>query len=778
MYLKRALVLAGAIVSLSASGLRGSADAGRFSMPINAAETMIVPFWDRALADLDAWTVTPSQDVNADFSSGWDSTRLAWTGASPGQPAVVLTRALDHDLSRYDHIVVHAEITPGADLQIEAETDRGHVRTLQSGSPGGSKEIAVPLEGAQRLRRLTLTVVPRNPQGKSGNAAFKWVMLVNEDRLADVQASWREVHVDDWKDYLVETPRADPAPALELWASAAEIDRLRATLAALPADKNPFAAVAQQARDGRYDHPERLIREYVGWGRDRRYTRERDVTGGSLLGRTALADAGLLLRDQQLLRLAARTALSLATIPHWDAGPTTRSLLSSWETRPFVPSLVASELVYYLDLAGDQFTPAGRNFILRRLAEEGVGSINYSVWRHDYIFGNNQLAVFNHGRVLAYLALERYWKRVEPYTELAQRELHESLGQFLFDDGGYVENPGYYHYTLANVLPTLEAYARARKRPVADVFPAALQKSIDYIELFQSTTRFDAIIPLGDGFGRAGAGNPDVSTRMAAYFPDSRWTALAQRFAGRVRSDASIPLWIALDKIGRSAPPPRAFVHIPSIGTAASVRQLGDKVVKLLVVGHAEDAGHIHEDRGSFVLEYAGEAFAADYDNFPYDDPRVRFSKAAQHHNVLVPIGTLERPSQTLHPATHPEVHGDERTFHASFDLSANWAGWFSSNTRTYTSPSADRLQIHDRYALLRGEGVEFRWHTTLPIAVGAPGEAIIRGERGSARITFAPDLEARVEQAEMTAGRTINTLVLRRLGESGEITVDVTLLP
>ena len=75
---------------------------------------------------------------------------------------------------------------------------------------------------------------------------------------------------------------------------------------------------------------------------------------------------------------------------------------STFEHRCFVQSLCAHEVALLLDLAGELFTDVGRELLLRRIAEEGLGSINFITWKHEYIFHCNQLAWFTPGRMLGY----------------------------------------------------------------------------------------------------------------------------------------------------------------------------------------------------------------------------------------------------------------------------------------------------------------------------------------------------------------------------------------
>ncbi len=76
----------------------------------------------------------------------------------------------------------------------------------------------------------------------------------------------------------------------------------------------------------------------------------------------------------------------------------------------------------------------------------------------------------------------------------------------------------------------------------------------------------------------------------------------------------------------------------------ASVRRLGDDEVKLFIMGNKAGAGDAHEDKGSFVLEYAGDTFAMDPGTCDYAHPLSLTLKTCQRHNMLLPTGLAERP--------------------------------------------------------------------------------------------------------------------------------------
>jgi hypothetical protein len=100
----------------------------------------------------------------------------------------------------------------------------------------------------------------------------------------------------------------------------------------------------------------------------------------------------------------------------------------------------------------------------------------------------------------------------------------------------------------------------------------------------------------------SGAGFRNDTLRiLTELVPNSYWTTLCnkqQAARGGPMLDA--------------APPLPAYIELPEIGYIASTRSLGSELVKVFIMGNKANAGHTHEDKGSFVLEFAGRTFAAD----------------------------------------------------------------------------------------------------------------------------------------------------------------------
>jgi hypothetical protein len=418
-----------------------------------------------------------------------------------------------------------------------------------------------------------------------------------------------------------------------------------------------------------------------------------------------------------------------------------------------------------LDLCGEWFTDLGRELILRRIAEEGQGNINYNTWWWEYIFHNNQLAWFSPGRMAGYVLLERTLpgprgdgfpsraeSRVKPYTEIALTDLLESLGNILLPDGGYTEGPGYFSWVARQVFLSLHIYARARGKELSTLIPPAIFRTDVLAEVLCSTDDSSDMILVCDAIFVF----PEALAFLAALMPDSHWVTVYHKQLRRAGAAPSLLAMSLSARIPAEDPPFRPMVDMPATGMMSSVRRLGGEIVKLFIMGNKAGADHAHEDKGSFVLEFAGDSFAMDFGQVDYSNPMAVDLKTAQRHNMLTPWaeGERPRPASVIKADIRPRGRGDAKAFHATMDLEPGWEGWFSKWNRTWDSPAPDTLVITDTWAVDRGEGAVFHWTTPLPMRLEA-GKVLIEGRRGRAEITIPPGAEAELDHVPlMNAGR------------------------
>lgn len=713
-------------------------------IPVNLMEAMIEPFWDPSISGFTEWRVEREEGCGAAIEQRWSYVYFEWKArpASADRPVLQLTRSRVVDCTGYDTLVFSYMAAPGSVMKLVVDTDIGEL-TLQDPPFGTVKrESALSLNGAAHIRKFSIELFASD-KARGGAGWFNWIGLQQTNLLPRYESIWNRYDAA-WDGYLQpETYRPSYAPAYGIVANAEEIRRLRERHDALLAagEASPFEALAAEA--GKLA-PERMIGEFVNFWNDTRYSRERDRGKHLLTHGVNAAVAGVLLRDPKLLRLAVRYAMSLAHCGRWDGTFQSGVPGSAWEHRSFVQSLCVYEAAFILDLAGEWFTDLGREVLLRRIAEEGIGNINYMTWKHEYIHHCNQLVWFSPGRLLACLVLERTMPRVKPYTELALAELSESVERTVLPDGGYDEGPTYFTWTVRQTCLSLYYYARARGLSFDTLLPDRLRNSAAYIELLASTDERTAAIMLGD----AANVNVEAAAFLAQALPRSAWASVYRKLTKLSGIPDTLHSLLLDDRIPAQGPPPAPFRTMPETGLMCSVRQWKGETVKWLIVGNRAGAGHNHEDKGSFVFEFAGDTYAADFGTCDYSHPIAEELVHCQRHNMLVPLGIAERPcpENPISVNLRPEGFGDQAKFEAELNVSAGWERYYKRWIRTWRSDAPNRMTIIDDYELLRGSGVAFLWTTRLPVSVNG-SEIVVEGSRSRVRLTVPPDCRIEVDR-------------------------------
>ena len=759
LHLLLAILSCGA--ALAASDVEMPAPPPEMPIPINVAEAIIEPFWDRELSGLSHWTIAPRDACALRVYQEWNAVYFEWTSSPTGGPVLEMNRDFHVDCGRYDVLMLSATCPKGCVVKLTAHTNLGERALAFPPSEGEEHEYRLPLDGAQSITQVTIAIsgVPNTP----ATGWLRWVGLQNTGLLDAYSKQWDFSRMK-WEAYLKPTSGiTNFAPRYGIFLTSEELDTLRKEHRAAVA-KDGASSFSRRAEAANTMDFESAIHEFANTGGEHgMHGRDRDADRASMPGGPDIATAALVTENPDALHAAGRFALSLAMSPHWEYGFMAAFPGSSWEDRPFRRSYCAQDIAEILDLAGEAFTDAGRTYLMRRLAEEGVGPINYALWRHEYVFHCNQLAYFNNGRTYAYLVLERQWPRVKPYTDLALNDTLDNLATVILPDGGYDEGPSYFSPVIRNNYKILTYYARSRGRTLAELVPATLANTANFAAVVVSTTP-ESFIPICDAHGDWPS---DFLEMLHQLFPNTYWTTLCNR--QRVLE--------GLEPLAQVGPPLPAFVALPDMGPLASTRVLGSEIVKILVMGGRAGATHTHEDKGSFALEFAGETFAMDPGICDYKDPIHLQYKYCQRHNMLVPVveGDRPRPQSPLAADVKPTGSGDETRFHASIDATPGWDGFYTKWTRTWDSPSPDSLTIRDDYALAKGDAVEFYWQTQLPATID--GNTItITGKRGVVTLSFPEDCTARIDTLPMADSAQQTRIAIRREGKSGRIDVTVRL--
>ncbi|MDB6126142.1 MAG: hypothetical protein JWM35_38 [Verrucomicrobia bacterium] len=770
--------------------------------PINSAEAVFAPFFDERLGELAQWTADAPGAVGHQLTQSWAFVIINWEKPAVDGLVLRLHRSFDGlDCAAYDRLLVSINLPEDSVIHLAAETDVGP--RARTGKPSGAMrhEEWLPLDGATRIHSLTVEV--RNPRAASGSGWLLWFGLQSTARLPFHLAQWQG-YDERWEKYL-QPESFEPTfrPTYGIMIDAAELDAVRAEFADSPATRE-LKTVAELARKMR---PETMIGENINFWNFNGFRREREMGRMLTMNGPFAAQAGVLWQDKALCRLAARFAMSLVHCDHWDDVFFAFFRGSAWDQRGFLASLGVLDCAIILDLCGEWFTPLGRDLVLKRIATEGHGSMCHASWWWEYMYHTNQLAWISPARLYGLLVLEQtmpvrhehYPKpeksRVVPHTDIAWDNLQDNLGKCLLADGGYVEGATYFTWVARQAAFCALLYARGRGQDARTLAPQSLFRTDRLAEMLYSTDDGQDMLLTGDACFAFGEG----LAFLAWLMPQSHWVTIYRKSLRRAGAPSML-LALRLDReIPAEGPALAPFLEMADLGYMASVRKLGPELVKLFILGNKAGGDHQHEDKGSFILECAGDSFAFDFGVGvgDYANPVTDLLKQCQRHNMLTPWSDDERPKPRNPIAVDVTPHGsgDAEKFHATIDATPGWEGWFKSWRRTWDSPRPDTLILTDEWAVERGNGVVFHWTTRLPIVLEGR-RVTITGRRARAEILLPEGIEAAVDYLPLMDPRrraideqrreliqygwahaeTQPRLTLRQRGTSGVLRLDVRL--
>ena len=745
---------------------------------INPAESIFEPFWDPEISTLDQWHISKETAEKFSVEQTWCMVSFKWADALVKEKALSFHREYDGiSVTDADKIIISAALTNGTVFNVKISDGTSEISQKFICRDDKKHEYQIDISSISNIAAINMCF--GSELNSHGSGWLNWIGLADSKLLTQYLNS-EKLDEDTWSKHL---KPADYEPVFEpaygLLMDTEDIRVLREMTAA-----SGVANPLNEIRNYRNLHnPEMHINQFVNFLQDTRYNRERDEGNMLLKKGESAAVAGIIQKDSVLLRLAARYALTIASCENWDDGFICDFQTSSFNHRCFVQSLCLYECALILDLAGEFFTEVGRDYILRKMAEEGVGVINFNTWKYEYIFHCNQMAWFSPGRMYGYAVLMQQYPRIEPYMDLALGDVIENINNTIEDDGGYLEGPGYFSCVGRDALLALYIYARAKKIDLKELIPPAIYKTADFGEVLESTDEKLDFINICDSSLRIKSSFINlykVHLAFMAYFlPDSVWPEIFFKHVGNFGLGDNPLAWLLFNKISNDCNQQRkAFIQLSTTGHAASVRNGKAGVSKILVIGNKAGAGHTHMDKGSFVYEYGGETFLMDPGICAYDNPISWELKLPERHNMLLPLGGSEihNPENPLMCDVIPDAYGDDKDFMCKIDLSMTWPKSYEKWIRTIQSPNPETLIMEDEYKLVQGKGVAMTLNSPLEIAV-IEKQVLIKGRNDCLTIDIPEDCTFKIEKLPHP-DLTHNRLSIIKNGKQGIMTVKMTMGP
>lgn len=693
---------------------------------INEAEAILEPFFDGGTSDrddtdpryrvLDEYTVTPLNGAIASVTQNWCSAFVQVTKTVPNAPVLRMERECRVDIHDYDTFILFGSIPTDMSFDAEAVIDGNRV-TLGLGiqGVGQTEEFPMPLSG-RMMTGLTLTFYAR---GEGIQADLNWLGAAHSGRLERMLAR-KNQYTPDWPGFFAETKPENPKPEIGIWFGAEELADLREKMKKAPFDRI-YQEKKEKAEQDMAIVPEEYIGRFVPYY-DRRWCRTRDrehaldrtwKTSSMQSVAENLAFVGLIENDREMLRMACRHAISFAHCEYWTESAMGILPGAVWHHRSFTENGFCRVVALILDWCGELLTPFGKGVLRDALALKGLPQLESDFRRFEYIRKMNQGIVFSQGRIFAQLALSRRYPRYAQDLERSEQELIEMIGNYVNDDGGTPEGPGYWMFTFNECVSAFYALARYHKKPFTqyrDVFGRTGRYELAMLSMEDDRTVLHAINDAHPGV--------HVSCTLASAFyqftGDAAWKNLYERLmAKNLVDEDTFSLISAPLSDGVMLPEPELDRFFPITGQMGILRQGQDLETRIQLISGATCNTHFDEDRGSIVLEADGHILCPDCGCPNYCETELMQLHNAQFHSLLCPV--REDGIRTVQGMYEPggKVFDFKREgAFAEFtsDDTLAWSdGVYEQVGRRVTSPAAELVVLEDTFRLGNADYVIFQ---------------------------------------------------------------------
>ncbi|MFP4027978.1 MAG: hypothetical protein ACLFWL_09320 [Candidatus Brocadiia bacterium] len=757
--------------------------------PVNEAESVVLPLWfdqDPSLEPTDIWL---NEEADTARTNDW-VTRIQWARPTQG-PVARLSWEGELNLVDDDRISTFAAPEVPVHLIVRTTVDGEMTAPIELDLDGTEMDTYEGEISGERLEKIEIEVESSRQQ--AGSCGFLYVKLVST--AGRRRMSEKYTFTSDWPGKLIEPDEIKPA--LGLFFDGDDLDDLRAK-----AESRVYAPLMFLLRERAHEYmrkhpdPEDAIGYFAVKHPDKaamaetsRQHRWTPVVAARLCGMVGLID-----EDTDVLRYAARCLLSLVSMRTWRNNP--RNVIPDL---PLVgmdppPKGYIRTIVRAWDWAGCMLSDTAHAMIRRRMWEEGISRLQSYGADNPWILQSNHGISHAASYMLAIMALKKQQECAGEFVERAESFLLDNFAGNVEPDGSAPDVPPNYTFNKLQLLYTLVPLMRERGQDLHDYarkhLPPGLFNSGNYLRQLMPSGEdvpLGAFLPIGDSGmdGACSAGgypilNADAALIMGRVTDQKFWkTTFGDILRSTTQEREELP-WTGKGRMGpammlvlgpdpdememeeKPGPPVFSIPSVSGIATSSRPSEAGD--VRLTLVGSRVSPGHSHEDKGSIIMEAAGEQLLVDPGMGPYEDPSCRGMKYAARHNLLLPMPTDgSEPHQTMPQSPLlPTGSGDETLLHWTLDTSPVWPDNVVRCVRRVTSEEAVVINLEDELRTREPAAAALNFISPLQWEETAEG-VCVQGDNVGLHITpeWTPsEVEIRDADADW-AGRSLRRVVL-----------------
>ena len=667
------------------------------NIKINNAETIFEPFWDSGESYPEHYKysrLTPYEikGENSFADVIWSGVRIS-VGAGE---TLTLTRDADLDITEYDIFRMFAAISEALTIKISCEIDGEFTEVITEKGKNCAGEYDGEIQGST-ISKIRLSFI--NESDAPAGGTLSWLGLSNsylqklmENEKSRFDASWEGCFEED----------VAFEPTVGIFFDKDGLEEIRNKVKTEPF-ASIFAGLKERASSHMADEPEKYIGEYVPYINPV-FVRDRDKTRMEYCKfMEDIAFVGLVEKDEAMMRMACRMALSLCCCTNWCEGVMGAFPGTTWHHRSFTEERIGVGCLKVLDWAGGMLTWHGRNLIYDSIIMKALPRLDADVKTMDYIWDMNQGVFFAGGLVTLLIGLTKRYPRYSSRLDEAEADLIKIWENYVAEDGGSAEGPSYWMDSLRSMIINMYMLARFRGKSLKEYLPDIIKKSEAFaICMLSDIDDGFSFLPINDTSG-FGTYHPLVPAFFMQISDNPLWAKMlkSKLLTPNLPYGAELIIISDTDRESEEKALDSQFLTLNSVGHTMIKRNTEDAgcVHMHIIGGGLVTFGHSHCDKGSVILETNGVPLLIDSGVCSYASSEVKLFAEPKRHNLLMP--DIDGVSQNIQKSGAVgrilSAEYKDGIFEYSTDLADAWCdGIFKRNIRKITSDNPKVFKVCD----------------------------------------------------------------------------------
>lgn len=542
------------------------------------------------------------------------------------------------------------------------------------------------LFGEKYIKKIRYEI--KNTNEKDLSVALFYLGMINDTKRQ------RQYFTENWEGFFAED--ADYELYNENFISADELESIRNKIKVEPY-KSAYEDARKKALAAMNEIPENQIS---------RTNRKHHMSPRILSDSVVLAVIGQIDGNREMLRMACRYALSLASCEYWCADVMETIPTITWHHRSFDESYILYDISVVLSMAGGILSWHGRNYLYNMMIMKGFPRIEADFMTMEYIYNCNQGMIFMRGYLAGLLTVAREYPRYLKRIDDAKKIMEEFFAKSFEEDGSYQEGPVYWMFIILMYLECLYMLSRYEKKELNEYCTEGIMKTQKFgLSLLDKrlslVTYSDSRLNKYYGY--------EVSALMYMLTKNEEWANLFNNMPKETATNINEILLSGAFNIPDSDKVfIEEYVYYPKSGI---VRLDRDNILFFAMVGPSNDT-HAHCDKGSFII-YKGDTQIVPDCSDEYEVPEAIDLYKSRYHSVTLPIKDGEYVNQYKgegYAALVKNASYENRNFELCCDMTDIWdTEGIKTSTRTIISDKSNEFLITDEFEFEEETEIEFK---------------------------------------------------------------------